>query len=193
MPTSALDVAKYLLSLVDAERGQVISNLALQKLLYYCQGYYSAYTKGKPLFEDEIVAWDYGPVVKKVYSEYRKYGNHSITKENIAEPIGGINEEQKFVIEMVFDFFKKISAIELMNLSHEEDTYKTTKKNDVISFDKIKKSFQNNIEFLSRDLDFDKIKNDETRKAILNSYNSKNRKTFKSVKDMWDNMNIKIV
>lgn len=49
----ALNVAKYLLSLVNQDNGDTISNLKLQKLLYYVQGYYLAYFN-KPLFNEKI-------------------------------------------------------------------------------------------------------------------------------------------
>ena len=48
---SALQIAKYFVSLVDEEAGDSISNLKLQKLLYYAQGGYLAYY-GKPGFRN---------------------------------------------------------------------------------------------------------------------------------------------
>lgn len=79
MVLKALDVAKYVLSLTDEKSGNTISNLGLQKLLYYVQGYYIA-CFNKPLFEENILAWDHGPVVKEVYEEYKKYKYNSIPK-----------------------------------------------------------------------------------------------------------------
>ncbi len=79
------DVAKYLLSLFkeDAEKRVVggdevadISNLKLQKLLYYCQAYSYA-LMGKPMFAEDMEAWDYGPVVPSIYQEYKKYGRRN--------------------------------------------------------------------------------------------------------------------
>ena len=43
-----------------------LSNLKLQKLLYYAQGHYLG-DHAKPLFEDEIEAWVHGPVVRSIY------------------------------------------------------------------------------------------------------------------------------
>jgi uncharacterized phage-associated protein len=39
MAHSALTIAKYFLSLPDEESGELVSNLKIQKLLYYAQGY----------------------------------------------------------------------------------------------------------------------------------------------------------
>ena len=63
------DVAKYFLSLSDDSSGDYISNLKLQKLLYYAQGFHLAIFN-KPLFNEPIEAWAHGPVVG---SSYRKY------------------------------------------------------------------------------------------------------------------------
>jgi uncharacterized phage-associated protein len=52
---TALDVAKFILSIIDVEQGEVISNLKLQKLLYYSQGFTLA-LYDKPLFDDKIEA-----------------------------------------------------------------------------------------------------------------------------------------
>ncbi|MCP3680124.1 MAG: DUF4065 domain-containing protein [Gammaproteobacteria bacterium] len=69
---SAIDIAKYILSKSQPEDGDIISNLKLQKMLYYSQGFHLAIHK-KPLFSDEISHWNHGPVVPTVYAIYQKY------------------------------------------------------------------------------------------------------------------------
>lgn len=54
-------------------RGVAISNLHLQKILYFLQKEFLKRT-GFPLFSDEIEAWRYGPVVRRVYNFYCIYG-----------------------------------------------------------------------------------------------------------------------
>ena len=78
---TASQVAKWFLAhnrmvMID-EGGENISNLKLQKLLYYAQGSFLAVTD-KPLFEDNIVAWCHGPVVESVYHEYKSNGSNGI-------------------------------------------------------------------------------------------------------------------
>ena len=68
------DVALYFLFRArELEAGDTISNLKMQKLLYYAQGHFLA-TYKKPLFDDKIEAWKYGPVVKEVYDKFKIYG-----------------------------------------------------------------------------------------------------------------------
>ena len=56
---SAHEIAKYFVSLVDEEAGDSISNLKLQKLLYYAQGFSLAFFD-RPLFSESIKAWASG-------------------------------------------------------------------------------------------------------------------------------------
>jgi uncharacterized phage-associated protein len=75
---SAIDVANFLLFLKRHDpRGLELSNLKLQKLLYYSQGYNLALTS-KPIFEEPIEAWKYGPVVKGIYHQFKVFGDLDI-------------------------------------------------------------------------------------------------------------------
>ncbi|KJV77587.1 hypothetical protein RHORCCE3_2148 [Rickettsia hoogstraalii str. RCCE3] len=64
---SCFDVANYFLVLVDREAGDSITQLKLQKLIYFAQGIYLALFD-KVLFEEEIKAWKHGPVVPALCS-----------------------------------------------------------------------------------------------------------------------------
>lgn len=59
---------------------QSVSNLQLQKMLYFLQTVYSKSGNGL-LFKDEFEAWPYGPVMRDVYREYSSYGGCSIYKK----------------------------------------------------------------------------------------------------------------
>jgi uncharacterized phage-associated protein len=50
-----------------------MSNLKLQKLMYYAQGF-SLVLFNKPLFPERIEAWIHGPVIPAVYHKYKGYG-----------------------------------------------------------------------------------------------------------------------
>ncbi len=71
---SVIDVANYFLSLVNEDQGEGITNMKMQKLVYYAQGF-SLAMLNKPLFEEPIEAWQYGPVVPTLYHAFKKYGN----------------------------------------------------------------------------------------------------------------------
>jgi uncharacterized phage-associated protein len=141
----ALEVAKYLLSLVDDEKGQIISNLALQKLLYYCQGYYLGST-GEKLFEEDIIAWRYGPVVPTVYEEYKRNECRALpTNELTNEIVNKMTKEQREIIETVFDYYKGYSAIGLMEKTHSETPWMTTRLNEILSTEKLINFFKDSV------------------------------------------------
>jgi uncharacterized phage-associated protein len=62
----------------------LLTHLKIQKLLYYAQGWHLGFF-GVPLFEDNIHAWTYGPVVETVYHALKYRGK----LETIIEPIPG--------------------------------------------------------------------------------------------------------
>ena len=74
------DVADFFIELAGQEEEGVITQLKLNKLLYYAQGVYLA-KKGKPLFADPIEAWEYGPVVPSIYQKYKVCGSNPIAAE----------------------------------------------------------------------------------------------------------------
>jgi uncharacterized phage-associated protein len=69
--TTARRVAEYILFTAH-ERSIEMTNLKLQKLLYYCQAWYLAFL-GKPLFGERIEAWIHGPVVPPVFGSFKEH------------------------------------------------------------------------------------------------------------------------
>lgn len=74
----ATDVANFFISVSLTEKEDYITNLKLNKLMYYAQGW-SLARLGKPLFQSDIQAWKYGPVVPSVYHDYKNCGYSPIT------------------------------------------------------------------------------------------------------------------
>ena len=82
MAYKVIDIANQLLvKAYRASDGELMTNLKLQKMLYYQQGFHLAYF-GTPLFDDEIEAWMYGPVVPSVYNHYKGNGRNGIISDN---------------------------------------------------------------------------------------------------------------
>jgi uncharacterized phage-associated protein len=65
-------VADYLLS-ASREAGEILTNLKLQKLLYYAQGWFLALHK-KALFDEDFEAWVHGPVLPSQYQRFKRFG-----------------------------------------------------------------------------------------------------------------------
>ena len=52
------DVAKYIIAFANYT-GDVITNLKLQKLLYYAQAWFMVNNGGRKLFKEDIEVWEY--------------------------------------------------------------------------------------------------------------------------------------
>lgn len=126
MAYKALDIANELLRLAENnDEGDLMSNLKLQKMLYYQQGFHLAYF-GTPLFDEEIEAWMYGPVVPEVYDAYDCHGRNGIEHDPEKEITLGDEEWRLFL--KVFDIYGQYSAIGLMNMTHQEPTWMNVRK-----------------------------------------------------------------
>lgn len=76
LPLNVLDVARYTVNYCN-EKNYGISNLKLQKVLYFIQAYFLIREK-VPCFSEEIEAWAFGPVVPEVYEEFERSGSCNI-------------------------------------------------------------------------------------------------------------------
>ena len=74
-----IDVAKYIIDKCVKD-GSPISNLQLQKILYYVQVDFLK-RNGEPLFSENIEAWQFGPVVPEAYNRFCGFGSLPIENE----------------------------------------------------------------------------------------------------------------
>ena len=142
---NVLEIAKKILAKTDIEVGDTISNLKLQKLLYYMQGYHLAFFD-TPLFCDEIVAWQYGPVVPEVYDFYENYGRGALPIPENKSDVITLREEQEKLFDSVYKEYNQFSATALVEMTHNERPWATTPLKEIISKDKLKTFFKTMIE-----------------------------------------------
>ena len=113
----ALDVARYIIKRCHMQQ-KSISNLKLQKILYFVQAEFLV-TTGRKCFSDAIEAWDFGPVVPEVYHHYKAYG--------------------------IIDECSKYSASALVQITHNQAPWKNNYErgwNNEIPCDEIKEYFE---------------------------------------------------
>lgn len=125
---SAHDVAAFIVRWFNDGKEQEeveLTQLKLQKLLYYCQGYHLAMT-GNPLFPEPIQAWTHGPVVAQVYDSYLEKNKGGVY--NIFEPVAGcenaLTPEQEDICDEVLSVRGQFSAWKLRDMTHEEWPWK---------------------------------------------------------------------
>jgi uncharacterized phage-associated protein len=142
---SVFDVAKYFLHKSRPGTPQAITHLKLQKLVYYAQGWNLA-INGKPLFYEDIRAWDHGPVVRELYDEYKKFGYFTIPAEDFNNQNNGkeiFTEDEIKVLDQVWNVYGKYDGKFLEELTHQEDPWLYTERNEIIEPSRIKRYFSN--------------------------------------------------
>lgn len=143
---SALDIAEYFIAM-DSE--DEVSNLKLQKLLYYAQGSFLAIFN-KPLFKEHIEAWRHGPVIREVYNYYKEYGSNPIKINNFnGSFFDSMMIDEKEIIEEVQDIYGSLSAWKLRDMTHQDACWKNNYISDnptkVIPLEEIKITFASKV------------------------------------------------
>jgi len=95
-----------------------ITPLALQKILYYIQGF-SSYFFDKPIFYDNCEAWVHGPVYREIYDRFSYYTYNPISK-NEFEDYNEIklDEDEVELIDEVIKCFGVYSGKTLEKMTH---------------------------------------------------------------------------
>ena len=121
MSISAINISKYIVTKCNDDNCP-ITNLQLQKILYYIQKEFL--DKGLESFEEEIEAWRFGPVVADVYYTFFRYGAKPITA--IFADIEISNEHQP-TIDRITNDKRKLSPWALVEDTHKVNSawYKT--------------------------------------------------------------------
>ena len=74
----------------------------------------------KPIFIEPIEAWKYGPVVPKIYSCYKNYGNELIKIDCISINTNDFISEDIDLLMDVYDKYGKYSYSKLIKLTHKQ-------------------------------------------------------------------------
>ncbi|MBW4650748.1 MAG: DUF4065 domain-containing protein [Kastovskya adunca ATA6-11-RM4] len=114
---SCFDIANYFIWIAN-ETGSFISNLKLQKLVYYAQAWHIA-LHNNPLFEEDFEAWVHGPVIPSLYQKYKSFGWQPIS-EDVAPELP--NDVFQFLDEVAEEYFA-CDAYELEQMTHAEDPW----------------------------------------------------------------------
>ena len=142
---NAIEVANYIIE-YEHSKDRLISNLKLQKLLYFVQAqFFIEY--GEPCFRDKIEAWSFGPVVPDVYHTYKIYGSLDITKPEDDMNIDNISDEHKETINSVLQTFSDTPVYEMVDITHHQTPWVRAKRNpfnNEITSESIQQFFCNN-------------------------------------------------
>ena len=139
----ALSVARYIIERCHLQN-RTISNLKLQKILYFVQAEFLVSTD-QPCFAEEIEAWDFGPVVPEVYQEYKIFGSANIPVFRRGVRTITISRDDQELINGIVDECAQYSASALVDITHRQtpwiEAYNRPGYNNVISKESIRKYF----------------------------------------------------
>jgi len=137
------NVANFFLSM-EKEGDSDITNLKLQKLCYYAQGVFMALNNGEPLFEEELLRWEHGPVCEELYHEYKSNGANVIPQV-CDNNVDDMPEEMIEILDDVYSYFGQFSAWKLRNMTHEEAPWLNTGDSQIIDKNEIFTYFKNHV------------------------------------------------
>lgn len=142
---NAIDIANYIIWRAEVMGIKDVTHLKLQKLLYYVAAKY-AQDHFTPLINEDIVKWQYGPVVKSVYHQFKLFrdrplsptsylsensnysgvGNFVIEFTNPKHISMGIDLDAKVrnSVEYVLEKIGNYSAFELVDRTHREPAWR---------------------------------------------------------------------
>lgn len=127
-PYPAIAVANFFLSRAQ-EEGKPVSQLKLQKLVYFAHGWHLA-IKDEPLIEERIEAWEFGPVVHNIYRKAKKYGRDPIPEKLDGNLYPDSPEDAEIptsdtstrnLLNRVWESYKDYTAGQLSAMTHKSD------------------------------------------------------------------------
>lgn len=116
-----IDIANFFVSLGTLTPENDLTNLKLQKLLYFTQGW-SLVLFNKPAFDEPIEAWEFGPVVPTVYSVFKKYNKNVIDKIYKTYNENVFTDDELDLLLTISAEYNQYSAYKLVNMTHQNDT-----------------------------------------------------------------------
>lgn len=134
---NVFDVAKYILS----EIGGTISTMKLQKLCYYSQAWTLVWDH-KPLFEENFLKWDNGPVCRELFDLHKGY--FAISSDFIPSDFltkEGLTDKEQQNINQIIEDYGVYNGAQLSSLTHLENPWREAEKDQIILKENIEKYY----------------------------------------------------
>lgn len=121
MPYSSIKLANEFLRCAR-EDGRALTPLQLIKLVYIAHGW-GLPLLGRPLLNEPVQAWQYGPVVPSLYHAIRHFRASPVVGDVAGDPDPqALSDVERQFIRNVYDRYKHLSGTQLSSLTHMDDT-----------------------------------------------------------------------
>lgn len=131
-PYKAKAIANYFLDLAEKDR-KPLSHMKVQKLVYFAHGWHLALYK-MPLIDERVQAWEFGPVIRTLYDEFKVFGREAInaraesmdfkgTKIEFFQPeVSADDTQTRRFLDRIWEVYEHLTAYQLSTLTHRKDT-----------------------------------------------------------------------
>lgn len=128
-------IANHFIEMAE-KKGESLTQMKLQKLVFYAHGWHLA-IRDKPLIDESIEAWRYGPVIRSLYNSFKHFRNDPVSVVSNADfdcfddngHVPSIDETgnldhmfTKLLLEAIWNKLGGLDAIQLSNLTHKPGT-----------------------------------------------------------------------
>lgn len=135
---------------IDQQDIEKMTNLRLQKILFFLYGFYWKENK-KEIIPINFEAWQHGPVIKELY-DYVIEKLDSLDKKRY-EPLElswfqskeNLNNLDRKSFKKILNHLSQYSTIRLVNASHDTEPWLKTPNSEIIDNNLIKKWFENDV------------------------------------------------
>jgi len=137
----------------EDKKSKSFTPMKIIKLVYIAHGWCLAISQ-KPLILNPVEAWRYGPVIRSLYDEFKKFGNGPIlelaeydeVEKKSGEVKESIGENVIKILRSVYQIYGDFEAFRLANLTHMPNSpwaKATADSKTFISNDIIKDEYEN--------------------------------------------------
>lgn len=120
------DEASDFLLIKCRDMGECLTNMKLQKMLYYAQAWALVSFDNEPLFEEDFQAWVHGPVLVSQFNRFKDSVWKPILDEDITLPT--LDSDVEKHLKEIIEVFGVESAVSLDLMVHKELPYLTARK-----------------------------------------------------------------
>jgi uncharacterized phage-associated protein len=120
-------IANFFLDRAEA-RGMKLTIMTLLKVLYFAHAWHLA-KEDKPLIAQQFEAWEYGPVNRVVYDQFKSFGKNPISRRAVSfDPMQAaflptpyaLDANTERFLNNIFDYYSQFHAYKLSDLTHEK-------------------------------------------------------------------------
>ena len=117
---NSVKIANRFLKLAQ-EDGNSLTSMQLLKLVYIAHGWHLGLYH-KPLIRDEVQAWQYGPVIPRLYREVRRFRASPVVGPLGARDDDDLDQKAESIVAQTYELYGKMTGPALSRITHAKGT-----------------------------------------------------------------------